>query len=133
MKTAEEIIRKVKKTKNYQNIEKTLSKIDGKLTQNPHYLIPDNELDNLRAFVVQHSEPIQAIKLLMKQREEREVEEEYHTKLENIVQSAEEIEQKTDQYVQEQQKMMSKIDSESNQLKKAETEENKRKLIKRLR
>lgn len=53
-------------------IEKLFSKINKNLTKNPSETITESDLNKLRAYVIKSQRPLQAVKLLEKEKEERE-------------------------------------------------------------
>lgn len=54
-------------------IEKLFSKVNKKLMANPKEMISDNDLNKLRAYIVKSQRPLQVVRLLEKEKEEREV------------------------------------------------------------
>ncbi len=53
--------------------------------------IGDADLNKVRAFVVQSQRPLQAVRLLQKEREERETDESFMAKKEDIIAKAREL------------------------------------------
>lgn len=48
-------------------------KVNKNLMKNPKEMIADNDLNKLRAYIVKSQRPLQVVRLLEKEKEEREV------------------------------------------------------------
>lgn len=60
-----------------QEIQELFKKVNYQIRRNPHSKITEEELDKVRAYVVQSTRPLQAVRLLQKEREERETDESF--------------------------------------------------------
>ena len=58
-------------------IEELFLRINKNLSKNPQSKISDEDLTRVRSFVVQSQRPLQAVRLLQKEREEREIDERF--------------------------------------------------------
>ena len=71
---------------NQQNeIEELFKRINKNYQKNPRSKVDDMDLEKVRAFVVQSQRPLQAVRLLQKEREEREIDSEFTKWKETII------------------------------------------------
>ena len=74
------------------------------------------DLEKVRAFVVQSQRPLQAVRLLQKEREEREIDEEFTSWKEKIIAQAKELDEEKKQFLIEQQEVLDSIASDKQQI-----------------
>ena len=82
-------------------IQKLFKRINGDIRSNQNYKISEEELNKVRAHVVQSSRPLQAVRLLQKEREERDTDENFTSQKEDIIARARELEQQKKLYKEE--------------------------------
>ena len=88
---------------NQQNeIEDLFKRINKNFRKNPRSKVDDLDLEKVRAFVVQSQRPLQAVRLLQKEREEREIDNEFTQWKETIIAQAKELDEEKKQFLIEQ-------------------------------
>ena len=60
-------------------------RINGTIRKNANSKISDEDLNKVRAYVVQSQRPLQAVRLLQKEREERDTDENFTRQKEEII------------------------------------------------
>lgn len=112
-------------------IEELFRRIKKSQAKNPRQKVSDEDMNKVRAFVVQSQRPLQAVRLLQKEREEREVDEKFTTQKEDIIQKAKTLDEEAKNFVEKQNQMTAQVTSDiaimvKNQLKrKKECEKSK--------
>lgn len=86
-----------------------LFKDDNKKLFQKNYEIEDFELDKGRAFLVATQRPSIAIRLLQKEREEKEVDEEFRHSKKVIIERAVQLDRNQDDFVQENNSMIERV------------------------
>ncbi len=66
-------------------IEELFKRISKTMAKNTKQKISDEDLNKVRAYVVQSQRPLQAVRLLQKEREEREIDEKFTAQKEDII------------------------------------------------
>ena len=85
---------------NQQNeIEDLFKRINKNFRKNPRSKVDDLDLEKVRAFVVQSQRPLQAVRLLQKEREEREIDNEFTQWKETIIAQAKELDEEKKQFL----------------------------------
>lgn len=74
------------------DIEKLFSKVNKNLQKNTNETISDSDLNKLRAYVIKSQRPLQAVKLLEKEKEEREADFNFIKQKEEIIEKAQILE-----------------------------------------
>lgn len=90
-------------------IEKLFSKINKSLQKNPKETISDTDLNKLRAYVIKSQRPLQAVKLLEKEREEREADYKFIKQKEEIIEQAQALEQEKAKFKRDQMEMIKQV------------------------
>lgn len=90
-------------------IEKLFSKINKTLTKNPKETISDGDLNKLRAYVIKSQRPLQAVKLLQKEKEEREADYNFIKQKEEIIEKAQNLEQEKSKFKKDQMEMIKEV------------------------
>ena len=72
-------------------IEELFKRVNKNMQKSNKSKISDDDLNKVRAFVVQSQRPPQAVRLLQKEREERETDESFISKKEDIIAKAREL------------------------------------------
>ena len=72
-------------------IEELFKRVNKNMQKSNKSKISDDDLNKVRAFVVQSQRPLQAVRLLQKEREERETDESFISKKEDIIAKAREL------------------------------------------
>jgi hypothetical protein len=80
-------------------IEELFRRISKTQAKNSKQKVSDEDLNKVRAFVVQSQRPLQAVRLLQKEREEREVDDKFTTQKEEIIQKAKQLDEEAKQFV----------------------------------
>ena len=104
-------------------IEELFRRIKKSQAKNPRQKVSDEDMNKVRAFVVQSQRPLQAVRLLQKEREEREVDEKFTTQKEDIIQKAKTLDEEAKNFVEKQNQMTAQVTSDiaimvKNQLKR---------------
>lgn len=111
-------------------IEKLFSKINKSLTKNPKETISENDLNKLRAFVIKSQRPLQAVKLLEKEKEEREADYNFIKQKEEIIEKAQKLEQEKSKFKKDQMEMIQQVENSKGTIiqnaNKRKLEENKK-------
>jgi hypothetical protein len=76
--------------------------------KNPNQTITESDLDKLRAYVIRSQRPFQAVKLLEKEKEEREADYNFNTQKQLIIEKAQKLEKDKQEFKKEQREMMDK-------------------------
>ena len=98
---------------NQQNeIEELFKRINKNYQKNPRSKVDDLDLEKVRAFVVQSCRPLQAVRLLQKEREEREIDEEFTNWKETIIAQAKALDEEKKQFLIEQKAVLNSIDAD---------------------
>lgn len=90
-------------------IEKLFSKINKTLQKNPNETISDADLNKLRAYVIKSQRPLQAVKLLEKEKEEREADYNFIKQKEEIIEKAINLDREKDEFKKNQMQMINKV------------------------
>ena len=93
-------------------IEELFRRINKNLSKNPRSTISDEDLTRVRAFVVQSQRPLQAVRLLQKEREEREIDERFNHQKEEIIAKAKQLDEEKKQFLQQQREVKAQIEAE---------------------
>lgn len=104
-------------------IEELFKRISKTQAKNNKTKVSDDDINKVRAFVVQSQRPLQAVRLLQKEREEREVDDKFTTQKEEIIQKAKQLDQEAKHFYQKKQQMSAIVESDvvvmvKNQLKR---------------
>jgi hypothetical protein len=75
------------------------------MAKNSKQKISDEDLNKVRAYVVQSQRPLQAVRLLQKEREEREIDEKFTTQKEDIISKAKQLDVEAKMFVDRQKEM----------------------------
>ena len=75
--------------------------MNSKIHKNHNYKISDDELNKVRAYVTHSQQPLPSMRLLKKEKEERNVDISYKEQKEMIIHDAKEIEMKRLEYKEE--------------------------------
>ena len=81
--------------------EKLFQKINRRI-QKTSRSPTERELNAVRAFVVQSQQPLQSVRLLQKEREERETDENFQIQKDKVIQDAKELDVKRAKYKKDQ-------------------------------
>jgi hypothetical protein len=90
-------------------IEKLFSKINKTLQKNPNETISEADLNKLRAYVIKSQRPLQAVKLLEKEKEEREADYNFVKQKEEIIEKAQQLEQEKSKFKKDQMEMIRQV------------------------
>jgi len=90
-------------------IEKLFGKINKTLQKNPKETISDSDLNKLRAYVIKSQRPLQAVKLLEKEREEREADYKFIKQKEEIIEQAQSLESEKAKFKRDQMEMIKQV------------------------
>ena len=71
------------------------------MAKNSKSKVSDEDLKKVRAFVVQSQRPLQAVRLLQKEREERMVDEKFTQQKEDIIRQAKDLDKQAREFKQE--------------------------------
>ena len=109
-------------------IEELFKRISKTMAKNTKQKISDEDLNKVRAYVVQSQRPLQAVRLLQKEREEREIDEKFTAQKEDIIQKAKQLDKDAKDFVETQKKMTETVQSDiavmvKNQLKRKKEDE----------
>ena len=74
-------------------IEELFRRINKNISKNQKSKINDEDLNRVRAFVVQSQRPLQAVRLLQKEREEREIDDRFTKQKEEIIAKAKDLDE----------------------------------------
>ena len=88
------------------------------MSKNPNSKISDEDLTRVRAFVVQSQRPLQAVRLLQKEREERTIDEQFTQQKEDIIAKAKELDEQKKQFLERQRKVLADIAADKQQILK---------------
>lgn len=80
-------------------IEELFKRVNKNLQRNPKSKITDEDLNKVRAYVVQSQRPLQAVRLLQREREEREIDERFTKQKEEIIQKAKQLDEEKKQFM----------------------------------
>lgn len=86
------------------------------MSKNPQSKISDEDLTRVRAFVVQSQRPLQAVRLLQKEREEREIDERFTSQKDDIISRAKQLDEEKKHFFEEQRKVLAKLASDKQKL-----------------
>ena len=87
--------------KHQAEIEQLFNRVNKNVQRNDRAKISDDDLNKVRAYVVQSQRPLQAVRLLQKEREERETDENFTTQKEDIISKARELDAQRQKYKDE--------------------------------
>ncbi len=109
-------------------IEELFKRISKSMAKNSKQKISDEDMNKVRAYVVQSQRPLQAVRLLQKEREEREIDDKFTAQKEDIIQKAKELDIAAKEFVDTQKKMTDTVQSDiavmvKNQLKRKKEDE----------
>ena len=118
-------------------IEELFRRINKNISKNQRSKIGDEDLNRVRAFVVQSQRPLQAVRLLQKEREEREIDDRFTSQKEEIIAKAKELDQAKQEFQIKQKRMVEVIESDiqtilKSQLKRKKEDERLAQLNKQL-
>ena len=88
------------------------------MSKNPQAKISDEDLTRVRAFVVQSQRPLQAVRLLQKEREEREIDERFTSQKEDIISKAKQLDEEKKQFLERQRQVLASIAADKDQILK---------------
>ena len=74
-------------------IDELFRRINKNISKNQKSKINDEDLNRVRAFVVQSQRPLQAVRLLQKEREEREIDDRFTKQKEEIIAKAKDLDE----------------------------------------
>lgn len=83
-----------------------IEKLIYKINKNPKDTISDQDLNKLRAYVIKSQRPLQAVKLLEKEKEEREADYNFIKQKEEIIEKAQTLEQEKSKFKKDQMEMI---------------------------
>ena len=90
-------------------IEELFRRINKNISKNQKSKINDDDLNKVRAFVVQSQRPLQAVRLLQKEREEREIDDKFTQQKEEIIAKAKDLDEAKKEFMVKQQRMTESI------------------------
>lgn len=90
-------------------IEELFRRINKNISKNQKSKISDEDLNRVRAFVVQSQRPLQAVRLLQKEREEREIDDKFTQQKEEIIAKAKDLDEAKKEFMIKQQRMTESI------------------------
>ena len=93
-------------------IEDLFRRIQKAQAKNSKQKVSDEDLNKVRAFVVQSQRPLQAVRLLQKEREEREVDDKFTAQKEEIIQKAKQLDEEAKQFLQKKAEMVQIVHSD---------------------
>lgn len=99
-------------------IDELFNRINKNMSKNPNSKISDEDLTRVRAFVVQSQRPLQAVRLLQKEREERQIDERFTQQKEDIIAKAKELDDQKKQFLERQRKVLADIAADKQQILK---------------
>jgi len=82
-------------------IEELFRRINKSMAKNSKTKVSDEDLNKVRAFVVQSQRPLQAVRLLQKEREERMVDEKFTSQKEEIIAKAKDLDKEAREFKQQ--------------------------------
>ena len=106
-------------------IEELFRRINKNISKNQRSKINDEDLNRVRAFVVQSQRPLQAVRLLQKEREEREIDDRFTTQKEEIIAKAKELDQAKQEFQIKQKRMVEVIESDIQSILKSQLKRKK--------
>jgi hypothetical protein len=90
-------------------IESLFAFIKEKTNKPQSKKLTDEDLNKVRAFIVQSQRPLQAVRLLQKEREEREIDNRFTQQKDDIIQKARELDEEKNEFLEKQRRMISQI------------------------
>ena len=106
-------------------IEELFRRINKNLSKNPQSKISDEDLTRVRAFVVQSQRPLQAVRLLQKEREERDIDERFTNQKEDIIARAKQLDEEKKQFYEKQRMVLANLAADKQTLVKNQTKRKK--------
>jgi hypothetical protein len=82
------------------------------MAKNAKTKVSDEDLNKVRAFVVQSQRPLQAVRLLQKEREERLVDEKFTTQKDEIIAKAKELDSEAHEFKSKQAEMVEQVNND---------------------
>lgn len=95
------------------------------MSKNPNSKISDEDLTRVRAFVVQSQRPLQAVRLLQKEREEREIDERFTSQKEDIIARAKQLDEEKKQFFEKQREVLANLAADKQTLVKNQAKRKK--------
>lgn len=99
-------------------IDELFNRINKNMSKNPQAKIADEDLTRVRAFVVQSQRPLQAVRLLQKERQEREIDERFTQQKEEIISKAKQLDEEKKQFLERQRQVLASIAADKQQILK---------------
>lgn len=99
-------------------IDELFNRINKNISKNPQSKISDEDLTRVRAFVVHSQRPLQAVRLLKKEREEREIDERFTQQKEDIISKAKQLDEEKKHFLERQRQVLASIASDKQQILK---------------
>ena len=90
-------------------IEALFNRVNKSISKSKMNKIGDDDLNKVRAFVVESQRPLQAVRMLQKEREEREIDERFTQQKEDIIAKAKDLDEAKKEFMIKQQKMTENI------------------------
>jgi len=87
------------------DIEDLFKRIAKTQAKNSKQKVADEDLNKVRAFVVQSQRPLQAVRLLQKEREEREIDDKFMGQKDEIIAKAKQLDEEAKQFTEKQKTM----------------------------
>merc|ERR1711957_520900 len=106
-------------------VEDLFKRINKNIQKNNKCSLANEDMNKVRAFVVQSQRPMQAVRLLQKEREERDIDDRFNRQKEDIIAKAKQLDDEGKQFALMQQDMTSQVQNDisamvKNQLKRKE-------------
>ena len=92
-----------------KEMDTLFSRIDKTIRKNSKSKVGDDDLNTIRAFLVSQQRPLQAVRLLQKEREERETDAKFTNQKEGIIESAKELDKMREEFKEQEKALIQKL------------------------
>ena len=86
-------------------MEDLFKRVNKDIHKNNKFALEDTDLNKVRAYVVQSQRPMQAVRLLQKEREERDIDDKFNKQKEDIISKAKQLDEEGKAFAAMQQEM----------------------------
>ena len=99
-------------------IEDLFRRINKSMAKDSNAKITDEDLNKVRAFVIQSKRPLQSVRLLQKEREERMIDQQFTLQKEKIISQAKELDREAKSFKDLQNRTVAEVQSDIENAKK---------------
>ena len=92
-----------------KEMDTLFSRIDKTIRKNSKSKVGDDDLNTIRAFLVSQQRPLQAVRLLQKEREERETDAKFTNQKEEIIERARELDKMREEFKEQEKALIQKL------------------------